>query len=71
MTEEQWTLAKGPLVAPEPLRAAIQVQLEGIHLGLQMPTPDANVLARYEKKMKVLLANWRKQYRSLWVLLVD
>lgn len=65
LTEEQWTAAKDPITALEKLRASIQTQLQGIDLELQMPTPDSKVLIRYEKKLRALLKEWRKQHRKM------
>lgn len=67
LTEEQWAAAKRPITALEQIRNGIQVQLEGIDLELQMPTPNPEVFGRYGKKMKTLLQDWRKQHRKMAV----
>src|SRR5579883_2905459 len=68
LTEEQWAAAKDTITAVEQLRASIQVQVQGIDLELQMPTPDAKVLVRYGRKMQTLLEDWRKQHRKMAAL---
>lgn len=65
LTEEQWAAAKEPITALERLRASIQVQLEGMDLELQMPTPDPKVLANYGKKLGPLLEDWQKQHSKM------
>lgn len=65
LTDAQWTAAKQRITALEQFRAAIQVQIEGIDLELQMPTPDPKVIARYGKKMGTLLQDWRRQHRKM------
>ncbi len=65
LSEEQWASAKGPITALEQIRIGVRVQLDGIELELQMPTPDSKVFARYGKKMKALLQDWRKQHRKM------
>jgi hypothetical protein len=68
LTDEQWTAAKDTITALEQLRASIQVQVQGIDLELQMPTPDVKVLARYGRKTQTLLEDWRKQHRKMAAL---
>jgi Mg2+/Co2+ transporter CorC len=65
VTEEQWTAAKDPITALERLRGSIQTQIQGIDLELQMPAPDSKVLIRYEKKLRALLKEWRRQHRRM------
>lgn len=65
LSEGQWTAAKEPITALERLRASIQVQLEGMDLELQMPTPDAKVFAKYGKKLGASLEDWRKQHNNM------
>lgn len=65
LSEEQWGSAKEPITALEQIRASVQVQIEGIELELQMPTPDSKVFARYGKQMKALLQDWRQQHRKM------
>lgn len=65
LSEEQWRSAKEPITALEQIRIGVQVQIEGIGLELQMPRPDSKVFARYGKKMKALLQNWRQQHRKM------
>lgn len=65
LSEEQWAAAKDPLTKLEQLRASIQAQLDGIDLELQMPNPDSKVVARYGKRMRALLQDWRKQHRKM------
>lgn len=68
LTEEQWMTAKESITTLEQLRASIQAQLQGIDLELQMPTPDAQVLARYGRKTQTLLEGWRRQHRKTAVV---
>lgn len=65
LTDEQWAAAKTTITALEQLRADIQVQIEGIDLELQMPTPNPQVFSRYSKKLRTLLQDWRKQHQKM------
>lgn len=65
LTEEQWAAAKEPITALERLRASIQVQLEGMELELQMPTPDPRVFAKYGKKLGASLEDWQRQHSKM------
>jgi hypothetical protein len=65
LTEEQWRSAKEPITALERIRTSVQVQLEGIDLELQMPTPDSKVLTRYTNELEALLQDWQKQDRKM------
>ena len=65
LSENQWKSAKEPITALERLGTSLRVQLEGIDLELKMPQPDPRVLARYGRKIRVLLQDWQKQHRRM------
>ena len=65
LSGNQWQSAREPITRLEQLRASIQAQLDGTDLELQMPDPDPKVFARYGKRMRASLQDWRKQHRKM------
>lgn len=65
LTEEQWNRGEAEITELERLRAALHAQLQGMDYELQMPKPQANVLANYAKNIDEDLANWRTLYRKI------
>ena len=65
LTEEQWDRSKDEIAELERLRAALHAQLQGMYYELQMPKPQANVLANYAKNIDEDLANWQKLQRKI------
>lgn len=65
LTEEQWDRSKDEIAELERLRAALHTHLTGIDFELQMPKPQAKVIANYAKRLATDLAEWQKLQRKI------
>lgn len=65
LNETQWAAARDEITKLQWLRATIHAQLTGIDYELQMPNPQAKVVANYTQKIAEELADWRKLERGV------
>lgn len=65
LTEEQWNRGEAEITELERLRAALHTHLTGIDFELQMPKPQAKVIANYAKRLATDLAEWQKLQRKI------